>query len=110
MLESSMCSACKDLGRYGRKYYKYHKIPTTGVCHKLYPHLAPAPAVDQENIGIRNKDKNEEESEFQLGSSSTVVLFWFAAFQIVSQRQILGLLLRLFVVPFHFNIAMPFQF
>ena len=69
MLESSMCSACKDLGRYGRKYYRDHEIPTTGVCHKLYPHLAPAPVADQENIGICNQDRNEEESEFQLGSS-----------------------------------------
>jgi hypothetical protein len=107
MLESAMCSACNYLGRYDPKYYKDHKIPTTGVCHKLHPHLAPASAADQENIEIRNQGRNEEESEFQLGSS-TVVLFWFAAFQIVSLRQILRVLLRLFAVPFHFNIAMPF--
>jgi hypothetical protein len=83
MVESSICSACKYLGKYDPKYYKHHKIPIRGVCHKLYPDLAPAPAADQENIGIYNQDRNEEESEFQLGSS-TVVFFWFAAFQIVS--------------------------
>jgi hypothetical protein len=75
-----------------------HQIPTTGVCHELCPNLAPAPAADQENIGACNQDRNEEEREFQLGSS-TVVVFWFAAFQIVSLQQIICV----FAVPFHFN-------
>jgi hypothetical protein len=109
MLESSMCSACKHIGRFTPNYYKKHGIPTTGVCHKLHPHLVPASAEDQENIGIYNQDRNEEESEFQLGSS-TIVLFWLAAFQIVSLRQILCILLRLVAVPFDFNIAVPIQF
>jgi hypothetical protein len=81
MLESSMCSACKFLGRYDRKYYKKHGYATKGVCHKLHPHLAPASAVDQENIGILNQDRNEEESEFQL--------------------------LCLVAVPFHFKNTLP---
>jgi hypothetical protein len=102
MLESSMCSACKYIGRFCPNYYKLHGIPTTGVCHKLHPHLAPASAADQENIGIYNQDRNEEESEFQLGSS-TVALFWFAAFQIVSLRQILRLLLHLGCGSFSFQ-------